>query len=74
MARYPEGRQEMIQVCDDLTAREAREREVRALLEAAGEHPQASPHLVGLDLPVGAELPPSVTAHAAGDWLLAPKP
>ncbi len=70
LARYPQGRQGLIQVCADLTTPEARDREVRALLEASSEHPRATLHLVGLDVPVGADWPPSVTVHPAGAWLL----
>ncbi len=34
-------------------------------------HPRAKLHLICLSKPSRAELPPSVTAHAASDWLLA---
>jgi len=71
LVRYPAGKQELIQVCADLTARQTYEREMNALLEAADEHPKASLHLITLEMPVGAEAPPPVTVHAAGDWLLA---
>ncbi|MCX5682402.1 MAG: ATP-binding protein [Planctomycetota bacterium] len=71
LVRYPTGRQELIQVCADLTERRTCEREMNALLEAAVEHPKASLHLITLDMPVGAEAPPPMTVHAAGDWLLA---
>ena len=71
LVRYPTGKQELIQVCADMMARQTYEREMNALLEAADEHPKASLHLITLEMPVGAEAPPPVTVHAAGDWLLA---
>jgi len=71
LVRYPAGTQELIQVCADLTARQTCECEMNVLLEAADEHPKASLHLITLEMPVGAEAPPPMTVHAAGDWLLA---
>jgi hypothetical protein len=48
-ARFPEGAEQLIQVCADLDAVGMRKREVRGLLAAAGEHPRATLHLVGPD-------------------------
>ena len=70
LARYPAGTEELIQVCASLDDPTTREREMRALLEAARQYPQASLHLVSLDVPVVLDRPENVTVHAAGDWLL----
>lgn len=70
LARYPAGKEELIQVCASLDDPTTREREMRALLEAARQYPQASLHLVSLDVPVVLDRPENVTVHAAGDWLL----
>ncbi len=46
------------------------EREVRALLAGAKEHPRASLHLIALTADVAPPLPEDVTLHRAVDWLL----
>jgi hypothetical protein len=71
LARYPDGRQELIQVCAELDSPAARNRELRALVEAAGEYPGATQHLVGLDTVLAPDLPGGITLHSAVDWLLA---
>ncbi|MBM4047508.1 MAG: ATP-binding protein [Planctomycetes bacterium] len=48
-ARFPDGREELIQVCADPTGSEARERELRALNAAVGEFPHATPRLLVLN-------------------------
>ncbi|HWO57533.1 MAG TPA: ATP-binding protein, partial [bacterium] len=70
LARYPEGRQELIQVCAELDDPETAERELRALQEAAMEHRRASLHLITLSRPTTRELPKAVRLHMAADWLL----
>jgi predicted AAA+ superfamily ATPase len=70
LARYPDGRQDLIQVCADLDSPETRERETRALLEAASGFPQASLHLVTLSADPVPGLPGAVALHSAADWLL----
>lgn len=70
LARYPDGRQELIQVCANLDDPATRERETRALLAAAPLHPRASLHLVALDIPVVFDRSAEITVHAAADWLL----
>jgi predicted AAA+ superfamily ATPase len=47
LARYPGGHQELIQVCADLSDPTTCHREIRALQEAAKEHPKATLHLNG---------------------------
>ena len=44
-ADFPDGSIQIIQVCADLSSKETLEREVRALLDAQGAHPQATPLL-----------------------------
>lgn len=73
LARYHGGREELIQVCADLNAAETREREVRALLDAATEHRRAELHLITLDPPTRADLPAKVKLHDAAVWLLSAK-
>ncbi|HWH77865.1 MAG TPA: hypothetical protein VNT76_10860, partial [Candidatus Binatus sp.] len=70
LARYPDSRQELIQVCADLDSPVTRERETRALLAAATEHRRATLHLISLVPELSRDLPKGVTAHAAVDWLL----
>lgn len=72
LAQYAGGRQELIQVCADIDAPSALERETRALLDAAHEHRRATLHLITLSRPRRAELPSNVTLHLAPDWLLEP--
>ena len=70
LARYPEGKEELIQVCASLDDPATRERETRALLEAARQHPRASLHLISLDIPASVDMPKEIAVHAAWDWLL----
>lgn len=74
LARYPDGREALLQVCADLGDPATRDRETRALVEAAGEHRRATRHLISLEPEAPADLPAGVTAHAASTWLLAPSP
>jgi predicted AAA+ superfamily ATPase len=67
----PGGREELIQVCTDLEDRATRERETRALLDAAQEHPRASLQIITLHPGPASDLPKGVTVHRAADWLLA---
>lgn len=48
-ARFLDGREELIQVCADLSSDDTRERELRALREAAQEHPRAAKRLLLLE-------------------------
>lgn len=70
LARYPGGREELIQVCADLSASQTRAREVEVLLEAAQAHRKAALHLITLDAPVRVDLPPEIELHDAATWLL----
>lgn len=71
LARYPDSREELIQVCADLDSPITRERETRALLAAARERRGAKLHLITLEPELSHDLPKAVNAHAAVDWLLA---
>jgi hypothetical protein len=72
LARFHDGRQELIQVCTDLDTPETLERESRGLAEASIEHKQATLHLITLARPTRVELPKKVHLHLASDWLLEP--
>ncbi len=72
LARYPDGREALLQVCADLGDPATRDRETRALVEAARVHRRATRHLISLEPEAPAHLPAGVTAHAASAWLLAP--
>jgi predicted AAA+ superfamily ATPase len=70
LARYPAGREELIQVCASLEDPATRERELRALDEAAAAYPRATRLLIALDIPAAPQLPRGVALHRAADWLL----
>lgn len=70
LARAPARRPELIQVCASLHDPVTREREVRALLAGAAEHPDASLHLVALTTEGAESIPDSIAVHAASRWLL----
>lgn len=71
LARYPDGRRELIQVCADRTASDVRSREIGALAKAVRESRGATAHLIGLDPAPPAGFPSNVRWHAADEWLLA---
>lgn len=70
LVRYPDGREELIQVCANLDTAATQERETRALLEAVREHPRAALHLISLQPEIPRGLPEKVTTHSAAAWLL----
>jgi uncharacterized protein len=72
LARAPDGREELIQVCADASDADTAERETRALQEAGEQHPDARQYLLTATrdaLPVAAV--PGVTARTAYEWILA---
>jgi predicted AAA+ superfamily ATPase len=73
LARYPDGQEDLIQVCADLDTAATREREARALLEAADEYKRASVRLITLQAETARDLPKAVTVHSAVAWLLGPE-
>lgn len=71
LARFYDGREELIQVCADVGAAETRERELRALEEALQEHPRAKKKLIVLTSDqLSLKVTPGVTVQAAYQWLL----
>ncbi len=69
-ARWPGGRQELIQVCAEVQDGATREREVRSLLAASREHPGAALSLVTLVPESIRGIPEAVHVHDASLWLL----
>jgi len=70
LALFPDGREQLIQVCDDLDDTAVREREIRALVEAACEHPRAGLNIVTLHPESVRNLPENIALHSAAPWLL----
>jgi len=70
LARGPSGQAALIQVCADLDDPATRDRETRALSEAAAEHPEATMHLITLEPEPVLGLPAGISVHAASGWLL----
>jgi len=60
----------LIQVCAELDDPRTREREVRALLAAKEEHPEAELHLVTLTPESATGVPETIHVHPAAVWLL----
>ena len=75
LARDPTGRMELIQVCADASDPAVAERELRALLEAGIQFPQASQRLLILARD-GAPpaTPPGIQVQPAWQWMLASGP
>ena len=73
LARYPDGTEELIQVCADLSAPETFAREMRALQDAGPLFPNAGPRALTAEsrLPMP-ETPKGVTIRPAWEWMLAP--
>ena len=70
LVRYPEGGEELIQVCSDLDEVTTKERELRALLAAGRERPGAGLRLIGLEPEAPRDLPAGIVWQSASDWLL----
>ncbi len=70
LARYPSGREELVQVCASLDDPDTRRREMRALIDAAPHYPGAARSLIALDIPSAVEIPSGIVLHRATDWLL----
>lgn len=71
LARFPDGGEQLIQVCVSLDDAATREREVRALLDAATHYPRATLGIISLDIPPRLDIPQAVTVSTAADWILA---
>jgi len=72
LARHPVTGHELIQVCADPLAKETLSRELRALTEAAGQHPHATLRLLVLDRDalMGVSTP-GIEVQPVHEWLLA---
>ena len=70
LARYPDGSEDLLQVCADLDDAVTRDREIRALLAAASEHPGATLRLISLTPEIPRDLPPEIGWAPASEWLL----
>lgn len=74
LARHPDGRQELIQVCADPTDAATWQRETRALDAAHSEHPRSERLVIVLDASGARALShPKTQVIPAHQWLLAPK-
>jgi len=72
LVRQPGAREELIQVCADLTDPGTRAREVRALVAASAEYPRATPRLLVLDRDaLGHAHAPGIEVMTVSAWLLA---
>jgi hypothetical protein len=71
LARFPDGKQELIQVCADPTQPETLSRELRALSEAQKEHPKAQQRiLVSTFAVLPRDVPAQTIVQPAWSWLL----
>lgn len=74
LARHADGRQELLQVCADISDAAVWQRETRALDAAHAEHPRAERSIVVLDAAsVGARSHPKTRIVPAHRWLLTPE-
>jgi predicted AAA+ superfamily ATPase len=70
-ARFAEGAEELIQVCAEMDSADTLARELRALDDAAAEHPRARRRLLTLTFDQLPSSPPrGVTIQPAWEWLL----
>jgi len=70
-ARFPDGREELIQVCADAGSDETLEREMRALTDAAGDFPSARRRLLVLTFDQLSTAPvKGFTSQPVYEWLL----
>jgi len=70
IARFADGRRELIQVCADMEAQGVRDRQLRGLADAITSHRNATAHLIVLRPERPGNLPDSIHWQAASDWLL----
>ena len=74
-ARFLDGKEELIQVCADLSSVDTQDREVRALREASGEYPRAFKRLLLLDREQARQMHlPEVSVQTVYEWLLQGQP
>jgi hypothetical protein len=70
MGRHPDGTEQLLQVCANLDSADTRDRECRALLAAAAEHPRATLHVITLATEGVPPVPQPIQLHDAAQWLL----
>ena len=71
LARFDDGRTELIQVCADASDGATAQRELRALEEASAVFPRATPRLLTMTrLGLPETVPSTVTAQPAYEWIL----
>jgi len=70
LARFPGREDQLIQVCSQLDDPATRDREVRGLIAAATEHPQAQLILLTLTPESARDVPPPVRVVDAAVWFL----
>jgi hypothetical protein len=70
LVRYPEGGEELIQVCSDLDEVTTKERDLRAFLAAGRERPGVGLRLISLEPEAPRDLPAGIVWQSASDWLL----
>jgi uncharacterized protein len=74
LARFPDGSEELIQVCADPTGSDTLQRELRALEEARKEHPKAKQRLlVSTFSALPKKVLPQIITQTAYTWLLETK-
>ena len=74
-ARFLDGKEELIQVCADLSSVDTQDREVRALREASGEYPRAFKRLLMLAREQARQMHlPEVSVQTVYEWLLQGQP
>jgi predicted AAA+ superfamily ATPase len=70
VARYPDGRVELIQVCADMASRATAERETGALAAARAEYPDADRLVIVAEPPPAPIRVPGIRIATAEEWLL----
>lgn len=70
LARFPDGREKLLQVCADASDAATLERELRSLVEAQAIYPHAEPLLLTDTAAAPSDLPAGVSWRSIHDWLL----
>ena len=72
LARSADGHEELIQVCSDLSERSTLQREIRALLSAAEEHPHAKLRVITMAPESALGIPDRIQVDSAALWFIKP--
>jgi uncharacterized protein len=72
LAQYPDGRQELVQVCASLDDKKVQEREFRALSEAGKSYTKAPKTVIAIDIPPQLAVPRGIRVVRAAEWFLEP--